>query len=425
MLKAIVIRIYPDKEQADYIGRLVGCCRFVYNQCLEYRSKQYKENGISVSAVEAVKHLTDLKDDYPFLRDVHSKVLQQSVRDMNTAYDNFFRHGYGFPRYKSKHGSKQSCRFPKDAFMGVRGNRIDLTRALRDIHFKCSRRDEKFLNGNQDAVHSLTLTMTHIGKYYLSVLVECPEPNKDPVDGVVGIDLGVKDFYVDSNGNRLPNPHFYRNAEKRLKHLNRVLSRRTKGSHSWWKAVRAVARLNEKIADRRGNFIRQAVSRLVGENQVICVEDLNVKGMLKNRKLSKCIQDVSFGEFLNTLSQKCDMHGRILVRIGRFYPSSKRCCHCGYIYRNLTLSEREWDCPQCGSHIDRDYNAARNILDEGLRIIGLSSPESKPGENPPVDDRHRCDLRSSGSLKQEKACFPRISMENGTIVTRVILTIEG
>ena len=375
MLKAIKIRIYPTVEQVDFINKQLGCCRFVYNNCLAFRKDSYQNEHISVSSSEAVKHITVLKKDNEWLKDVHSKVLQQSVRDMNQAYDNFFKLHKGFPKFKSKHDNRQSCRFPKDAFIGVRGNRIDLIKVLKDIHFKCSRNDERYLNRNQDKVKSITLNKEPNGKFYLSVLIDKPLRQVPQSSSMVGLDLGIKDFAVTSDGQVIENFHFKKNEESRLKRLQRQISKKVVGSKNREKARLRFAKLNEKIRNRKLNFLHDVTNHLIDENQVIVMEDLNVKGMVKNHKLAESISEVNWGEFRRILTYKAAWHGRQLVFIDRFYPSSKRCNHCGYIYKELTLKDRQWVCPECGSLIDRDYNAALNILEEGERIIGLSSPE--------------------------------------------------
>ena len=375
MLKAIKIRIYPTAEQVDFINKQLGCCRFVYNNCLAFRKDSYQNEHVSFSSSSAVKHITVLKKDNEWLKDVHSKVLQQSVRDMNQAYDNFFKRHKGFPKFKSKHDNRQSCRFPKDAFIGVRGNRIDLIKVLKDIHFKCSRNDERYLNRNQDKVKSITLNKEPNGKFYLSVLIDKPLRQVPQSQNMVGLDLGIKDFAVTSDGQVIENFHFKKNEESRLKRLQRQISKKIVGSKNREKARLRFAKLNEKIRNRKLNFLHDVTNHLIDENQVIVMEDLNVKGMVRNHKLAESISEVNWGEFRRILTYKAAWHGRQLVFIDRFYPSSKRCNHCGYIYKELTLKDRQWVCPECGSLIDRDYNAALNILEEGERIIGLSSPE--------------------------------------------------
>ena len=403
MLKAIKIRLYPDAEQVAFINKQLGCCRFVYNKCLEHRKESYQTHNISISSTECLHHIVDLKSEYEFLNEVHSKVLQQSVRDMNKAFDNFFNCHKGYPKFKSKKDNKQSCRFPKDAFIGIRGNRIDLIKALKDIHFKCSRKDEKYLNRNQDKVSSLTLTKDCSGNFYLSVLIDKPHDYREHTNNAVGIDLGIKIFVVTSNAEVFDNLHIKKSESRKLKRLHRQLSKKQKGSNNKEKSRIKLAKLYNKITNRKQHYLHQVSNALINDNQVICMEGLNVKGMMRSHKLADSVQEMNFGELRRILEYKCKWYGRELVFVDRWFPSSKRCNHCGYINKGLTLNDRTWICPECGSFIDRDYNAALNILEEGLRIIGLSSPEYTPADCPTMDDRlGNKGLKSSDRLKQEK-----------------------
>jgi len=369
VLKAIKIRIYPTKEQVVFINKQLGCCRVVYNDCLAYRKNSYEQEKKNISPTEAMKHIVFLKTEKSWLKEVHSKVLQQSVRDMNKAYENFFKHHKGYPKFKSKKHNIQSCRFPKDAFIGIRGNRIDLIKALKDIHFKCSKKDEIYLNRKQAYIHSLTLTKTASGQYYLSVLIDYDLSKRlKKTDACVGIDMGIRDFVITSDGEVFNNLHFKKNQADRLKRLQRQLSRKQKGSNNRNKARIRLAKLNEKIRNRKLNYLHKVSNALLDENQVIVMEDLNVKGMVKNHKLAAAISEMNFGEFRRMLEYKALWHGRDIVYVDRFYPSSKTCNHCGYINKNLKISDRQWVCPQCGEVIERDYNAALNILEEGMRI---------------------------------------------------------
>lgn len=410
MLKAIKIRLYPTDEQVTYINKQLGCCRVVYNDCLAYRKDSYEKEHKSISSSNAIKHIVELKQEKEWLKEVHSKVLQQSVRDMNSAYDNFFKLHRGYPRFKSKKDNNQSCRFPKDAFIGVRGNRIDLIKALSDIHFMCSVKDEKYLNRNQEKVSSLTLRKLSSGEFYLSILIDKPNEFRQAKSNVVGIDLGIKDFVITSNGEVFENQHFKKSLSDRLKKLQRQLSRKQKGSNNRNKVRIKLAKLNKKINDKKLNYLHQVSNALINENQVICMEDLNVKGMIKNHNLAESISEMNFCEFRRMLEYKASWYGRVIVEVDRFYPSSKTCNHCGYIKRDLKLSDRQWICPDCGAVIDRDFNAACNIKDEGLRIynkqIGLSSPEFTPVDYPTMDDRlGNKVLKSSDRMKQEKNEF--------------------
>lgn len=376
MLKSIKIRIYPDSVQKQFISKQLGSCRFIYNKLLYYKKIQYEQNKQKVSLSQLGKYLTNLKNqkDYLFLNDVYSVCLQQSMQDLIKAYDNFFKLNKGYPKFKSKKDTIQSCRFTNNIFKckkKINGNMITLIKQLQNILFKCSRKDEIYLNHNQNKIHSVTLIKTSTEKYYLSILIDYDIKQKDKLDTVIGLDLGIKDFIVDSNENRYENKHFYKNKENKLKKLQKQLSKKQKGSNNRNKLRIKLSKVHEKIKNQRQNYLHQITSKLVNENQIICIEDLNVKGMMSNHKLAKSISDLSFYEFRRQLEYKCRWYGRDLVIIDRFYPSSKTCHNCGYIYKDLKLSEREWICPHCKSKIDRDYNAAQNILDEGLNKIDI------------------------------------------------------
>lgn len=374
MLKAIKIRIYPNSVQKDFISKQLGCCRLIYNKLLDYKKTQYKEYKQNTSLSQLGKYLTNLKkqDEYLFLNDVYAMCLAQTMQDLLKAYDNFFKLHKGYPKFKSKKDTKQSCRFTNLIFRGkkkINGNRITLIKQLTNILFKCSRKEEIYLNHNEKYIHSVTLTKTSTNKYYLSILIDYNIIQKEKLDTVIGLDLGIKDFIVDSNRNRYENKHFYKNQEKKLKKLQQQLSKKQKGSNNRNKLKIKLAKVHEKISNQRNTYLHQITSKLVNENQIICIEDLNVKGMMSNHKLAKSIQELSLYEFRRQLEYKCRWYGRQLIIIDRFYPSSKTCHNCGYIYKDLKLSNREWICPHCGKLIDRDYNASLNILDNGLKQI--------------------------------------------------------
>ena len=381
MLKAIKIRLYPNIEQTNYINNLLGCSRFVYNNILNYRMEEYNINNKSVSFGEQGKRLVQLKSEFQWLKDVHSKVLQQSLIDLNKAYNSFFKNGSGFPKFKSKHNNKLSCRFPSDAVSGVKGNRINIIKKLSDIHYKCSRRDEILLNKYQKSIKSATLTKTKSGKYYLSILIESNINKTLPLtNNIIGIDLGIKDFVITSEGETFDNIKIKRNNKKKISKLHKQLSRKKKGSNNRNKCRIKLARYYEKLNNIKENHLHSVSNHLLNENQVIVMEDLSVSNMVKNHKLARSLQELSLFRFKQILRYKSNWYSRDLVEIDRWFPSSKLCNKCNYKNNELTLKDRTWTCPDCGESHDRDINAAINIRNEGIKIlnnnkIGLSSPK--------------------------------------------------
>jgi putative transposase len=410
VLKAIKIKLYPSDDQKVYMNKLLGSSRFVYNYCLNHKITEYKDNKKSTSFGELGKILTSLKKqkEHKWLKESHSKVLQQSLINMNKAYDNFFKSGSGFPKFKSKH-QKQSCRFPVDAISGVKGNRINIITTLKDIHFKCSSSDMSYLNKHQHLIKSGTLSKTKSGNYYFSVLID--RTNKTinkPINDIIGIDLGIKDFIITSEGHKYENLKSKRSNQKKLGRLHRELSRKQKGSSNRNKSRIKLAKLYEKINNKKDHYLHQVVNQLLSENQTIVIENLNVKGMMKRCKvkkdengkylrngqsaksgLNKSIQELSLNRFKEILKYKASWYDREVIEVDRWFASSKLCSGCGYKNKELTLKDREWICPECGLIHDRDINAAINIKQEGKRIkeIGMSLPELTPLENKSLDPR--------------------------------------
>ena len=388
MLKAIKIKLYPNNEHLIYINQLIGTNRFIYNNCLNFKINQYKENKKSTNLKDTNNHVKSLKNDLTWIKDSHSKVIQQTLINLETAYKNFFKNNKGFPKFKSKK-DKQSVRFPVDAIIGVQGNRINLIKKLYDIHFKCSRKDEIYLNKNQNKIKSATLSKTKTNEYYLSILIDGDLKILKKSDNLIsGIDLGIKDFIVTSEGQKYENLKFKSSNNKKLRKLQKDLSRKEKGSMNREKARIKLAKLHEKINNRKEYYLHSVVNKLLGENQVIVIEDLNVKGMLKNHCLAGSIQELSLYRFKEILKYKASWYGREVFEISRWFPSSKLCSCCGYKNKELTLKDREWMCPSCGCILDRDLNAAINIRNEGIKSIkvGMSLPEFKLMETSNVDD---------------------------------------
>ena len=408
MLRAIKIRLYPNKEQVTMINKLLGCYRVVYNQCLNRKIESYKNDGKSenLSTLGQFVHHELLKDDnFIWLREQNTKVLKQAVKDMLTAYKNFFERHSGYPKFKSKHDNKQSCRFE----LGAISKRNDYTTYhlslanIRNVKFRCNEKYARYLQKHHDNIRQATLTKLPCGEYYLSILVDGDLTHKvKETNAAVGIDLGIKDFVITSDGEVFNNLHFKKSETKKIKRLQRQLSKKQKGSNNRNKVRIKLAKLYKKINDKKQYYLHAISNSLIDENQVICMEDLNVKGMVKNRNLAESICEMNFGEFRRMLEYKAQWYNRKIVFVDRFYPSSKTCHNCGYINKSLTLNDRQWVCPQCGEVIERDYNAALNILDEGLKIIGSSTTELTLVDYPTMDDRLSNEvLKSSGRLKQE------------------------
>ena len=376
MLRAVKIRLYPNKTQTEQFNKLLGCYRFVYNQCLARKINSYKENKVSenLSTLGKFIHHELLKDDnFIWLREQNTKVLKQAVNDMLSAYKNFFNQHNGFPKFRSKRDNKQSCRFE----LGAISRRNDYTTYhlslanIKNVKFKCNEKCAEYLQKHKPNIKQATLSKLPCGEYYLSILVDGDLTNKGLQDtgNAVGIDLGIKNFVITSDGEVFNNLHFKKSQSNKIKRLQRQLSRKEKGSNNRNKARIRIAKAYKKINDKKQYYLHQVSNTLINENQVICMEDLNVKGMLRNHKLAESIQEMNFGEFKRMLEYKANWYNRKIVFVNRFYPSSKTCHHCGYVNKQLKLSDRQWKCPQCGEIVKRDYNAALNILDEGLRII--------------------------------------------------------
>ena len=377
MLRAIKIRLYPNATQATQINKLLGCYRVVYNQCLARKIKSYEENKVTENRTTLghFVHHELLKDDnFIWLNEQNTKVLKQAVIDMLTAYKNFFERHTGYPKFKNKKDNKQSCRFELGA-ISKRNVYTDYKLSLaniKNVNFKCNKKYVDYLQKHKNNIRQATLSKLPCGEYWLSILVDgdlnrVPKQTKE----CVGIDLGIKDFIVTSDGEVFENLHFKKNESQRIIKLQKQLSRKQKGSNNRNKTRIKLAKVYKKITDKKQYYLHQITNYLIDENQVICMEDLNVKGMLRNHKLAESIQELNFGEFRRMLEYKAKWYGRHLVFVDRFYPSSKTCNECGYVNKTLKLSDRVWICPDCGKIIERDYNAALNILDEGKKILLL------------------------------------------------------
>lgn len=401
MLRAYRYRIYPTDEQKVLFAKTFGCCRFVYNWALNLKITAYQERKETLGNVYLTNLMkSELKAEYEWLSDVNSQSLQSALRNLDTAYTNFFRNtkAVGFPKFKSRK-DRQSFLCPQHCRVDFEKGTVTIPKA-KDIPAVLHR---KF----KGTVKTVTVSMAPSGKYFASVLVDTAIQEL-PVtliqdDTTLGIDLGLKSLAVCSDGRTFDNPKNLQRSLDRLKLLQKRLSCKQKGSSNRNKARIRVARLQEHIANSRKDNLHKITYALTHDSQVrtICMEDLNVKGMQRNHHLAQAVSDVSFGMFLTLLEYKCKWYGVNLVKIDRFAPSSKTCGKCGYIYKGLKLSERSWICPECGTHHDRDFNAACNIKKFGLKALPTERGKVKPVDCPTVDDRPRV-LKSRGRKKQEK-----------------------
>ena len=376
MLRAYKYRIYPSDEQKVLFAKTFGCCRFVYNWALNLKIEAYKNGKESLSNVYLTNRMkSELKQENEWLKEVNSQSLQSSLRNLDTAYKNFFRDKkVGFPNFKSRK-NHQSFQCPQHCSVDFGMSTITIPKA-KNIPAVLHR---KF----KGTVKTVTVSLTPSGKYFASVLVdtnlqELPLSPKD-TDTAIGIDLGVKDLAICSNGVTFANHKHLQKSLARLTFLQKGLSRKSKGSANWEKNRKKVARLHERITNQRKDTLHKITYRLTHDNQVrtICMENLNVKGMTRNHHLAQSINDASFGLFCTMLEYKCSWYGVNLVKIDRFAPSSKTCNHCGYLYKDLKLSERSWVCPDCNTLHNRDLNAALNIKDFGLNNPTLGARGSQ------------------------------------------------
>ena len=377
MLRAIKIRLYPNKTQEQTINKVLGCYRFVYNRMLAQKQNAYKTDKINLKVTDLSKwfHGTLLKDEqYEWLKEQNTKVMKQSIRQMLSAYDKFFKQHNGFPKFKTKK-DKQSALFPLEAISKhntFETRHISLTTPLKDIKFRCSDLYFSRLQKYNKNIRSATLSKTKSGNFFLSILIEMEDTELKKfkhTNEQVGIDLGVKDFVITSDEEVFENKHFFKKDEKQLKKLQRQLSKKVKGSNNRKKAQVRIAKLFERITNKKDAYIHYVTNELLTYFDTIFMEDLNVQGMLRNHYLAKAIQEVGFYKFKETLVNKALVNNKQVVFIDRFYPSSKTCSVCDYKKRDLRLSDREWVCPICGTKHDRDINAAMNILMEGQRML--------------------------------------------------------
>lgn len=394
MLNAVQVRLYPTPEQQVTLSKSFGCARWYWNFCLNACIQHYQITEKSLKLAVYKGMLPQLKKEYPWLKeDCYSAVLQCVAINLNQAYKNFFEGRAKFPRFKSKH-HQQSIQYPQN--VTVTGGKLVVP--------KIGEIKAVFHREITGTIKTVTITKTPSDKYFASILCDTDVKDREvPGNKIIGIDLGLKDFAITHDGEELvkySNPKHLKRHEKNLRRKQQKLARKTKGSKTRQKAKKLVAKVHERVSNTRQDCLHKLSRKLVDESQIIVVENLQIKGLVRNRKLSKSISDVGWGIFVNFLAYKLERKEGKLIEIDRFFPSSKKCSCCAHVMDELPLDIREWDCPSCGIHHDRDSNAALNIRAEGIRILTMGGgnpvPASRDCLRPPA-----CKGKGQRSVKLE------------------------
>jgi putative transposase len=387
MEKAYRYRFYPTPEQEQLLRRTLGCVRLTYNKALAYRTESWYSEGERIGYGETSSLLTAWKkeEELDFLNDVSSVPLQQGLRNLQAAFTNFFAGRAKYPNFKKKHNGG-SAQFTKAGFRWKDGQ-VFLAKCTEPLAIRWSK---QIPSGCVPS--TITVKLTPAGRWYASILVDdfTIQPLRK-TDKAIGLDVGITNVIATSDGDKIANPKHFNKLRKKLKRKQKAFARKQKGSKNREKARVQVAHVYAQIVDARTDFLHKLTTQLVRENQTIAVEDLAVKNMVKNHKLALAISDASWSELIRQLTYKCQWYGRELIKIDRWFPSSKRCGNCGHVVEKLPLNVREWTCPNCGAHHDRDVNAAKNILAAGqaVSVCGATvRPEQSKSE-------------SAGALKQK------------------------
>jgi len=404
MQKGNKFRIYPTKEQKVLFAKHFGSGRFIYNKFLETKQTFYSKFRINLSEYDLNNYLIVLKDIYPWLNDINSQMLQQSNKNLHRAFKNFYTHIADYPQRKSKKDNHQSYQIPQYYKINFETDQIyipkigwikvKLHRELFDFQFvvhNLEYTDDVILeqSKNSQYLKNITISKTPTDKYFVSISIndqkDIPQKQSFDESNTIGVDVGLKSFAITSNEEVIDNPKYLKKSMRKLAHLQRCASRKKKGSKNKKKANKKVAKCYEKISNQRHDFQHKISCKLISENQAIAIEDLNIKGMLKNHCLTQSISDAAWSSFIGKLSYKADWLGKTILKIGRFKPSSKTCHTCGYYKKDLTLAIREWICPNCNTKHDRDINAANNIknfaltsaMGHGVELVELSKITEK------------------------------------------------